>query len=196
MEEAIRLPAQHLTPAAYAPFGRVIDASALTQTPEAGISANQNTARRLNAVSPLTNLRPEGKTEREPAQPNLCLFRCSPRAERPFPVRLLERHPFSTQMFMPIAGPSPKGTPDYLVIVAENGTDDRPNLNSLKAFVARPWQGITYHPGIWHHPMVALHQTTDFLSLVWENSHDNEDCNVVQLPADLIIQVDLSDFSR
>ncbi|KAJ1986909.1 hypothetical protein H4R33_003115 [Dimargaris cristalligena] len=139
MEEAIRLPAQHLTPAAYAPFGRVIDASALTQTPEAGISANQNTARRLNAVSPLTNLRPEGKTEREPAQPNLCLFRCSPRAERPFPVRLLERHPFSTQMFMPIAGPSPKGTPgtspskkgyahpartpeDYLVIVAENGT--------------------------------------------------------------------------
>ena len=38
---------------------------------------------------------------------------------------------------------------EYLVIVAKNGEDDRPDLASMRAFVASAGQGIVYDTGIW-----------------------------------------------
>ncbi|EEB88009.1 hypothetical protein MPER_14408, partial [Moniliophthora perniciosa FA553] len=44
----------------------------------------------------------------------------------------------------------------YLVVVAKNGEDDRPDLKTLRAFVASTAQGIVYNTGIWHQPMTVL----------------------------------------
>eukprot|EP00027_Filamoeba_sp_ATCC50430_P006346 CAMPEP_0168542754 /NCGR_PEP_ID=MMETSP0413-20121227/1513_1 /TAXON_ID=136452 /ORGANISM="Filamoeba nolandi, Strain NC-AS-23-1" /LENGTH=87 /DNA_ID=CAMNT_0008572645 /DNA_START=195 /DNA_END=458 /DNA_ORIENTATION=+ len=65
----------------------------------------------------------------------------------------------------------------YLVIVAQGG--DAPDLSTLKCFVASRNQAITYYPGIWHHPMVALDEETDFTCFVHEDG-TTKDTHVVE----------------
>jgi ureidoglycolate hydrolase len=36
------------------------------------------------------------------------------------------------------------------------GLDDRPDLSTLRAFVASVAQGVVYDTGIWHHPLICL----------------------------------------
>ena len=72
----------------------------------------------------------------------------------PFTLRLLERHPYSSQVFVPLNVGKVKG---YLVVVClNNEDDDKPDLSTLNAFVVPSTQGISYYPGVWHHPMIAL----------------------------------------
>lgn len=59
------------------------------------------------------------------------------------------------------------GAGRYLVIVCGGG--EAPDLGTLQAFVAQPGEGITYRPGVWHHPLVALDREADFACLVHED---------------------------
>ena len=53
--------------------------------------------------------------------------------------------------------------------------DDKPDLSTLKAFHAKTTQGISYHPGVWHHPMVALGSVpTSFACVVSESKEAPE----------------------
>jgi ureidoglycolate lyase len=98
----------------------------------------------------------------------LCLFRSQPFTGENFSVTLLEKHPGSTQVFIPMGGAT-----RFLVVVALGG--DEPDLATLRAFVAGGSQGITYRPGVWHHPIIALDRVTDFFSLVFEDA-SADDC--------------------
>ena len=64
----------------------------------------------------------------------------------------------------------------YIALVALGG--DRPDLSTLAAFVAEGPQGISYAPGVWHHPMLTLDSETDFVVFVHEDGAA-EDCVVV-----------------
>jgi ureidoglycolate lyase len=121
----------------------------------AGASANAGTAQRFDRLGAIESLRPG-------AAPNLCVFRVAPAAANPFQVRMLERHRHSTQVFIPMGGAT-----RYLVVVCLGG--DVPDLATLKAFIADGAQGISYRPGTWHHPLIALDRTTDFACLVYED---------------------------
>ena len=78
-----------LTPAAFAPFGQVI------QAPDGGgAAANQGTARRFDDAVPLALTNQDG-------EPLLSLFRVQP-VTLPVTCTLLERHPLSTQAFVPL----------------------------------------------------------------------------------------------
>lgn len=169
--EAGTIEAAPLTADAFAPFGHVIEARAEL----ASVDANMKSARRFDRLAPLENLR------REDARPNLCLFRCTPAPAGPFQVKLLERHPFSTQVFLPMLGVT-----RYLVVVARGG--ENPELATLHAFIARGAQGVAYAPGVWHHPLVALDQESDFACLVWEDGTAG-DCEVQKLaqPVQILI---------
>ncbi len=138
-----------LRPEAFAPFGDVISAAGH------GVSANQGTATRFNHAAALCTLRPE-------AAANLAVFRALPWT-LPMPVQLLERHPHSTQMFVPMR------VERYLVMVAGDGPDGGPDLDTLRCFVCEPGQAINYRPGVWHHPIVALDSPADFVMLAWED---------------------------
>ena len=135
----------------YRPYGDVIAADAAAT----GASANAGTARRFDRLGTVENRRPG-------ATPNLCVFRATPAAANPFPVKMLERHMHSTQVFIPMGD-----TARYLVVVCLGG--DAPDLATLKAFVVNGAQGISYRPGVWHHPLIALERTTDFACLVYED---------------------------
>src|SRR5689334_21809073 len=88
----MRIEARPLTVDAYAPYGPVIMAS---PRGEVGKPANQGTARRFDHLAELANRRAGG------AALNVSVFRCAPRAGGLIPVALLEKHPRSTQLFVP-----------------------------------------------------------------------------------------------
>ncbi|KAJ3152443.1 hypothetical protein HDU86_005624 [Geranomyces michiganensis] len=179
-----RIPAVPLTRHSFAPYGQVICA-----LPTPSQSANQGTAQRYNHVAKVENRRAVGSN---PAQPNLCVFRCTP-PPLPFTIKLLERHPHSTQFFVPMS------TARYLVIVALNDpATDRPDPTTLKAFVAAHAQGVSYDAGTWHHPMVAMGAGhTDFCVMVYERrercEEPGEDCEEVLYDQDAWVTVDVPD---
>src|SRR5438105_677258 len=123
-----------LTPEAFRPFGQVLQAT------EHGSAANQGTARRIDRAAELITTRA--------CKPNLAMVRCLPQP-LPLPMRLLERHPCSSQAFIPLA------CARYLVIVAPTAKSGEPEWQNVRAFAAGPGVGINYDAGTWHHPFTA-----------------------------------------
>jgi ureidoglycolate lyase len=157
---------------AYAPFGDVIAAK------DGSRPANQGYAKKSERLADLIDLRAGS----EACRANVSVFRCAPRA-LPLDVLLLEKHPASTQVFVPM------NAERYLVIVAHGG--DAPDLSTLAAFVASGREGVTYRPGVWHHPMVALDRETDFFCLVFEDG-TARDCVEVGLPPEEAVRVQIA----
>jgi ureidoglycolate hydrolase len=114
-----------------------------------------------------------------------------------FNVSVLERHPFTTQTFIPLTSASSQ----YLVIVCPSRPPSRqdqtlpvpyvgadlpgsgfPRLSRAEAFVANAGQAVTYGAGTWHAPMVALGaegETVDFVTVQFANEVAREDCQEV-----------------
>ncbi len=153
---------QPITAAAFAPFGELV-----TCGEGEGASANFGTAARFDYTAALHNGRPH-------ARANMVTVRCKP-VSLPLDVKLLERHPHSSQTFIPMM------CSRYLVCVAPSGPDGNPIIEGLKAFIVRPGQAINYRAGVWHHPLVVLDAPAQFAMLVWEDG-GKEDCEIFQLP--------------
>ncbi len=90
----------------------------------------------------------------EDGRPVISIFQVVKPAAPPLRLRLMERHPISSQAFIPLDGS------DFLIVVAPR--DARPEIGNMRGFVARDGQGINLHPGVWHHPLIAL-DAGDFL---------------------------------
>jgi ureidoglycolate lyase len=89
----------------------------------------------------------------EGAETIISLFRGQPRM-LPYLVTMMERHPLGSQSFHPL-----QNRP-WLVVVAED-EGGRPGVPQV--FRARGDQGINYRANAWHHPLMALSETSDFL---------------------------------
>lgn len=155
----IRIEARPLALASYAPYGAIVEArDALPR------SANHGTAQAWDALASL-------ESTRSGARCTASLFRCLAHRDATLPIRWLERHPCSTQMFVPMR------VGRYLVAVAQGG--DAPDLATLSAFVVEGARAITYHPGIWHHPMVSLDDDGDFVNVIFADGTE-ADCDEVR----------------
>lgn len=132
---------QPLTKAAFAPFGDVVEADPATMR-----LINGGTTERFHALA-----RPQALGEA--AEVIINLFRGQPR-KLPYTVDMVERHPFGSQSFHPL-----QDRP-WLVIVAED-QGGRPGVPHV--FMATGKQGINYRANIWHHPLMALEEISDFL---------------------------------
>lgn len=162
--ELLRLVPRPLEREAFAPFGEVIEASDAVQhfTINAG-----NTER----YHDLANIEPGAG-----GRASVSIFRGQPR-QLPFKVEMMERHPLGSQAFVPLSGRA------YLVVVAPAGP--APKVEDLHVFLARGDQGVNYAPGVWHHPLLALGEVSDFL--VIDRSGPGDNCDEVELaPGGLI----------
>ena len=133
--------AQSLTKQTFAPFGEVLEsAGAETRLINAG------TCTRFHALATVETLG-------EGAKAVVSLFRAEP-AALPLRLSMMERHPLGSQSFWPLS------SGDWLLAVApdENGRPGAPLV-----FRARSNQGVCYAPNVWHHPLIALGQVSDFL---------------------------------
>ena len=98
---------------------------------------------------------------RSSATVNLSIARVPPTRERPFVGRVLERHEFSSQTFLPLR------VSRYLIMVAPGAASGGPDVSQVRAFVAGPRQGITYRMGTWHHGLTVLDEPAEFAVLMW-----------------------------
>ncbi|KAJ2891158.1 ureidoglycolate hydrolase [Zalerion maritima] len=171
-------------------------------------AANQGTALRYAPVSNLQDLTAQAPSRNVPSAlgegrtvvggPTMSMFVCSSRQlEKPgddnaagskseqiegvFPVKILERHPYTSQTFIPLS--STPGT-KYLIVVAPTLPQSdpanppvtvglpvpkgetlpgagMPDLSRLQAFVSEGFQAVTYAAGTWHAPMVVLRNPSD-----------------------------------
>jgi len=155
---------ENLTPEAFAPFGDVIHPG----TAQKNISINYGNTQRYHDLADIDTLQEGGKTV-------VNIFRSTPLA-LPIEIKLLERHPLSSQAFIPL------GNEPYLVIVAPKGELQE---SEIKAFLANSEQGVNYHAGTWHHYSLALNKTSDFLVIDREGQGKN--CDEVLLDSPLSV---------
>jgi ureidoglycolate lyase len=93
----------------------------------------------------------------------------------PLRLEMLERHPLGSQAFMPL---SPHA---YLVVVAFAGPPPEPS--QLRCFRTAPGQGVNYARGTWHHPLLALETTSDFLVVDRGGPASSDNCDEHPLEA-------------
>ena len=129
-----------LTVENFAHFGDVIEARGPAR------AINRGHGRRFDDLAGLD-------LEAEGGRAIVSIFRSTPPVY-PFAIRVMERHPLSSQAFVPLSGRA------FLVIAAPAGAFD---VNALEAFVAAPSQGVNFHKGVWHHFNLALGAESDFL---------------------------------
>ncbi|KAJ6260994.1 Ureidoglycolate lyase [Drechslerella dactyloides] len=128
----ISIPLAPLTPASFAPFGTVIEkprpksdstTTSTTTTPPTA-TVNQGTAAKYPSISPFVSYAPPSGN---PSTGRMNLFVCNPRVlgdgGRTFTVGILERHPYTTQTFIPIGLDGADDSRRYLVIVAPTLAD-------------------------------------------------------------------------
>jgi ureidoglycolate lyase len=160
----ITLKASALTAAAFAAFGDVIETAG--RKPR---SINDGTCERFDDLAQVDVLAGGGR-------PLISIFKASPRA-LPFRVRLLERHPLSSQAIIPMDGQP------FLVIVAEDG--ESPVASRIRAFHSSGTQGVSYRRNTWHHALVALERTCHFL--VVDRGGPGENCDEISLGESVIL---------
>jgi ureidoglycolate lyase len=163
-----------ITSEGYAPYGKVLMAS---PRGEPGTPANLGTALRFDDVVDCANLRLSS------AALKVKVFRSRPIPRERRALSLLEKHPHSTQLFVPM------NASRYIALVALGA--ERPDLSTLAAFVVEGPRGISYAPGVWHHPMLTLDSETDFVVFVHEDG-TAEDCVVVDRAGDAWPELDLA----
>lgn len=122
-----------LTPAAFAPFGDVIEA---TGTPDRIINAGRCARHHDLAALDAT----DGRL-------GLSLFDAQIRT-LPLVLDLMERHPAGSQAFLPMAHVP------FLVVVAP---DDGGRPGTPRAFLTVAGQGVNYHRDTWHGVLTPLH---------------------------------------
>lgn len=161
-----------LTAAAFKPYGHVVGVPPAGREGGGWFAANQGTAEKYPDQSPVHSFYPSSSAHKS----HIHTYHCAS-LPLPFDVKVLERHRFTSQTFVPMSS-KPGQHDGYLVIVALNGADDRPDLSTLAAFHASPAQAITYAPGVWHHPMVALGEAPTPFACVVTESTDQPELNV------------------
>jgi ureidoglycolate lyase len=153
-----------LTTRAFARFGKVIEADYA-----ASHLINQGTTRRFHALATAD--------EGAGGKAILSIFRAAA-GQRPIRIRMLERHPLGAQAFVPME------RHPWLIVVA-----DRPAPEACRAFLARGDQGVQYAAGTWHHPLLTLQPTQDFL--VVDREGPGENLEELRFPDDVAVEVAL-----
>jgi ureidoglycolate lyase len=154
----LALTIEPLAPDTFAPFGDVIEASGAVNH----FTINDGNTERYHD---LAHIDPGAG-----GKAIVSIFRGQPRA-LPFEVAMMERHPRASQAFVPLSGRP------YLVVVAAAGP--APAAAGLRVFLCQGTQGVNYAAGVWHHPLLALGQVSDFL--VIDRSGPGDNCDIVAL---------------
>ncbi|WP_397475446.1 ureidoglycolate lyase [Pusillimonas sp.] len=135
---------ERLTKETFSPFGDVIEMGDRPWFP-----INGGTTRRYHDLGRVQVTGEDGQAGISMARGDAFEF--------PLTIRMLERHPLGSQAWIPS-----NGTP-FVAVVAPNGADDRPDESAIRAFYVEAGQGVNYHQGTWHHPLMSLGRQGDFI---------------------------------
>ena len=137
----IELQPEILTAEAFAPYGDVVESAA-----SAAEEMNAESFERFDDLC---------QVEAHAGRVAISIARCRIVTELPHEFAMVERHPHGSQSFVPL-------TPcRMMVVVAPAGA--APRADELRAFVSNGRQGINYHRGTWHMPLIAFDENQEFL---------------------------------
>ena len=131
-----------LTKEAFEPFGQVIETEGSKH-----FTINNGSTERYHRLA-------EVELARETDTAIISIFRAN-RLEYPLEIKLLERHPQGSQAFVPMQ------RQQFLIVVAPPAA--QPNAEEIRAFISDGQQGVNYGMGVWHHPILALEDASDYL---------------------------------
>lgn len=94
------------------------------------------------------------------------IARCRTATSLPYRVDMVERHPLGSQAFVPL-------TPCRMIVVVA-APEESVEARELQAFVTNGRQGINYHRGTWHMPLIAFAAGQEFL--VIDRAADAPNC--------------------
>lgn len=157
---------QALTAEAFAPFGEVIEAVGA-----ASYLINDGQTERFHALC-LAQVAGEAST-------GMSIFRNQQALIFPTVIHMLERHPLGSQAFIPLAGQA------FVIVVAKALDEKQPDELAVSAFISNGKQGVNYHAGVWHHPLLTLEAPSDFL--VVDRIGNGHNCDVYQLTIPMVI---------
>ena len=143
-----KLTIEPLTRESFAPFGQIIETERADH-----YFINQGTTTRFHRLA-TAETGDEGRAI-------ISIFRGTPRS-RPITITMLERHPLGSQAFIPLSND------DWLIVVS-----DRPEISALRCFRATGSQGVQYAKGVWHHPLLVIESSQDFLVVDREGPGNN-----------------------
>jgi len=78
-------------------------------------------------------------------------------------ITFLERHPHSTQTFVPLK------VGRWIVLLAPTLADGTPDLANAKAFLAGPEDAICIHRNVWHAGLTVLDRPAEMGMMMWRS---------------------------
>lgn len=150
-----------LSAESFSSFGDVIETAGRDWLP-----INNGSTQRFDD---LAKLQADGKE----ARMIMSIFRAQP-LQLPLTIQMLERHPFGSQAFIPL------DQQQFLLVVAP--ASPTPEISEIRAFITNGKQGVNYHKGVWHHPIIAIDKQSDFL--VVDRSGKESNCDEVYFPTE------------
>jgi len=150
----ITLQPQPLTSERFAPYGDVIEASTDHR-------AAMNAAR-FDRFDDLCRVETDAK-----GRVAISIARCRVATSLPYRFDMVERHPQGSQAFVPL-------TPCVFVVVVAP-PEESVAATDLRAFVSNGRQGVNYHRGTWHMPLIAFDAGQEFLII--DRAGDSPNCD-------------------
>lgn len=96
----------------------------------------------------------------------------------PYLIDMVERHPHGSQAFMPLS------VCKMIVVVAE--PNESVEASDLRAFISNGHQGVNYHRGTWHMPLIALQPGQRYLVIDRATDRTNCDEHTLDTPVMLV----------
>lgn len=164
MTESISLRPEPLTRERFAPYGDVIEAS--HDHPHAMNEA------RFERFDDLCDV------DVGDGEVSISVTRCRTATSLPLCVEMVERHPLGSQAFVPLRPCR------MIVVVAPPG--EGVSAADLRAFVTNGRQGINYHRGTWHMPLIAFEAGQEYL--VVDRGGKQPNCEVHELEETVMLE--------
>jgi ureidoglycolate lyase len=102
------------------------------------------------------------------------IARCRVATSLPYRVDMVERHPLGSQAFVPLS-------PARMIVVVAP-PEESVEADDLRAFVTNGRQGINYHRGTWHMPLIAFEPGQEFLIIDRAGGEPNCDEHMLDEP--------------
>ena len=150
----ITLQPEPLTAEAFAPYGDVVESS-------------QQQVAAMNAES-FERFDDLCSVEANDGHVAVSIARCRTTTALPHNFDMIERHPHGSQSFVPL-------TPCRMMVVVASAGEPAAAAE-LRAFVSNGRQGINYHRGTWHMPLIAFDAGQEFLII--DRVGDSPNCDL------------------
>ena len=161
----ITLKPEPLTRERFAPYGDVIETSR-----DASDGMNEARFERFDDLCKI-DLINDGRIA-------VSIARCRTPTSLPLRLDTVERHPLGSQAFVPLS-------PCKMVIVVAP-PEESVDASSLRAFETNGRQGINYHRGTWHMPLIAFEAGQEYLII--DRGGDEPNCDTHTLDDPIFLE--------